>query len=41
MAQKRLSNLTIISMERDIVHYFKIDDIIKSFAEKKARKRII
>ena len=41
MTQKRLNNLTIISMERDIVRDINSDDIIKCFAEKKARKRFI
>ena len=35
MTQKRLNNLTIISMERDIVRDINSDDIIKCFAEKK------
>ncbi|CAJ0967933.1 unnamed protein product [Ranitomeya imitator] len=38
MGQQRLTNLSIISIEHDLASKLSYDDIIKSFAAKKARK---
>ena len=38
MSQKRLNFLTIISTERDVVREINVEQIIRNFAEKKARK---
>ena len=38
MSQKRLSNLVILSIEKEVFKSIEVDVIIDNFAEKKSRK---
>lgn len=38
MAQERLNNLAILSIENDVAHNLNFDDVIDTFAARKARK---
>ena len=41
MLQERLSNLSIMSIESDILHNIDFNDIIEDFAQQKSRKKPI